>query len=245
MRRSTRWRVISIFAVAMLLGAVLAAEQPPTQLLEDFDATWQHNAWQFYNGAEFPGANGSFERGRDAAHTGEFGGKLNFDFTGGGTYVAAIRRLTGAPDIQAVRLWLKDPGKNGVTFRYTDSTGQTLQKTVFLPPHGEWTEATIACAGWDLFWGGAKDGTVHGPPTQIAILAGEREAVVVSALRVSMGALFCRLWRPLRLWRSSGAGISRRQARGLLCDPMETCILSPPRCPSWPRRGALELGLSC
>jgi len=171
MRRSTRWRVISIFAVAMLLGAVLAAEQPPTQLLEDFDATWQHNAWQFYNGAEFPGANGSFERGRDAAHTGEFGGKLNFDFTGGGTYVAAIRRLTGAPDIQAVRLWLKDPGKNGVTFRYTDSTGQTLQKTVFLPPHGEWTEATIACAGWDLFWGGAKDGTVHGPPTQIAILA--------------------------------------------------------------------------
>ena len=110
-------------------------EPAKMQLVEDFDATWRDDGrWQFSNGPEFPGAKGSFERSQEAAHGGEYGGKLSFDFSGGGNYVAAILKLSGAPDIQAVRLWLKNPAGNRLTFRYTDPTGQTLQRSVEPPP---------------------------------------------------------------------------------------------------------------
>jgi hypothetical protein len=61
--------------------------------LEDFEGSYQPARWTFSNGAEFPGAKGSFERAADAAHEGQFGGKLTFDFTGGGNYVGAILQM--------------------------------------------------------------------------------------------------------------------------------------------------------
>jgi len=143
------------------------AEGPPA--IEDFDATWAEGRWTFSNGAEFPGARGSFERAREAARNGRWGGRLAFDFTGGGNYVAAILRLDKAPDIAAVRLWVKQPRGNRLTFRYTDQTGQTLQRG-FTARDGEWAEAFIAMSGWTCHWGGANDGVVHGPPKQIAFL---------------------------------------------------------------------------
>ena len=154
----------------------------PARLIEDFDATWRSGAWQFSNGPEFPGAKGSFQRSKEAAHAGAFGGKLGFDFTGGGHYVAAILNLKGAPEIREVRLWMKNPAGNHITFRYTDSTGQTLQKTAALPPHGGWTEIEFECWEWSGHWGGANDGIVHGPPAQIALLvenSGPKEGAVL------------------------------------------------------------------
>jgi hypothetical protein len=53
-------------------------------VVEDFDTTWDASAWQFSNGPEFPGAKGSFERSKAAAHGGLFGGQLSFDFSAGG-----------------------------------------------------------------------------------------------------------------------------------------------------------------
>ena len=152
---------------------VIGADSQPltatqAKLIEDFDATWQDGAWQFSKGPEFPGAKGSFERSKDAAHAGTFGGKLTFDFTGGGNYVAAILTLKGAPDIKGVRLWLANPSGNRITFRCTDSTGQTLQKTTALPPYGGWAEIEFECWEWSGHWGGTNDGIMHGPPSQIA-----------------------------------------------------------------------------
>ncbi len=57
---------------------------------EDFEAKWRPERWSFSKGPEFPGAEGSFERSPQAAHTGQFGGRLAFDFRGGGNYVAAV-----------------------------------------------------------------------------------------------------------------------------------------------------------
>ena len=105
---------------------------------------------------------------KTAAHAGISAASLTFDFTGGGNYVAAILKLKGAPDIKGVRLWLKNPSGNRITFRYTDSTGQTLQKTTALPPYGGWAEIEFECWEWSGHWGGANDGVVHGPPAQIA-----------------------------------------------------------------------------
>ena len=160
-----------VLGIASWLAAWgLAAGAAEMRVAEDFDATWQEGRWAFSNGAEFPGARGSFGRARDAAHGGQWGGRLRFDFSGGGNYVAAILRLDGAPDVAAVRLWVKKPRGHRLTFRYTDPTGQTLQKG-FMARDGKWTDAFIAVGGWTGSWGGANDGVVHGPPRQIAILA--------------------------------------------------------------------------
>jgi hypothetical protein len=169
------------------------------KLIEDFDTTWRDGVWQFSNGPEFPGAKGSFERSKRAAHAGTFGGKLTFDFTGGGNYVAAILALKDAPDIKGVRLWLKNPSGNHITFRYTDSTGQTLQKTTALPPCGDWAEIEFECWEWSGHWGGANDGIVHGPPAQIAFCiensGRKQDALLIDDVRLVAGKPVVPLWR--------------------------------------------------
>jgi GH35 family endo-1,4-beta-xylanase len=168
------------------------------QIVEDFDTTWNAASWQFSNGAEFPGAKGSFERSKSAARAGEFGGKLSFDFSAGGNYVAAILKLKNAPDIKGVRLWLKNPSGNRITFRYTDATGQTLQKTTALPPYGEWVEIEFECWQWSGNWGGANDGVVHGPPSELAFCidkSGSKEgALLIDDVRLIEGKPVAPVW---------------------------------------------------
>src|SRR3989338_1693119 len=157
------WLMFALAFVSTGQGAEMA-------LIEDFDVTWQEGRWQFSNGAEFPGAQGRFERAREAAHAGKWGGRLQFDFTNGGNYVAALLPLTGAPEIAAIRLWIRKPSGNRTLLRYTDQTGQTFQKG-FRVLDDQWSDVLINLSGWTGHWGGAKDGIVHGPPKQIAILA--------------------------------------------------------------------------
>jgi hypothetical protein len=83
--------------------------------------------------------------------------------------VAAILRLDKPLEIAAVRLSIKQPRGNRLTFRYTDQTGQTLQKG-FQAREGAWAEAFISMSGWTGHWGGANDGMPHGPPRQVAFL---------------------------------------------------------------------------
>ena len=146
---------------------------------------------------------------------GAFGGELAFDFSGGGNYVAAILTVKGATDIKGVRLWLKNPSGNGITFRYTDSTGQTLQKTTTLPPSGEWAEIEFECWQWSGHWGGANDGIVHGPPSQIAFCvenSGRRKgSLLIDDVRLVEGKPVVPVWscvvarfEPAEGWFSRG-----------------------------------------
>ena len=130
---------------------------------------WRPERWSFSEGPEFPGAAGSFERSPEAAHAGQFGGRLTFDFRGGGNYVAAAVQLDKAPPLSAVRLWLNNPAGHGLTVRYTDQTDQTLQKSLWAPG-GRWVEVLVPFDEWSGHWGGADDGQIHGPPKTIAIL---------------------------------------------------------------------------
>jgi len=186
-----RITTVAVAALAFWLAGYRAA--PATgagRPVEDFDSTWQDGRWAFSNGQEFPGAKGSFERARDAANAGEWGGKLSFDFSGGGNYVAAVLRLGQAPDVAAVRVWVKKPPGNRLTFRYTDGTGQTVQKG-FLAPDDKWADVFIPMAGWTGHWGGANDGVPHGPPKLIALLVentGQTQgAVLIDDVRIIEG----------------------------------------------------------
>lgn len=150
-------------------------------MVENFDDTWTPGRWSFSPGAEFPGAAGSFERTANG-HSGR-GGELDFDFTGGGSYVAAI--FSPGPGRQgqyaAMRVWLKKPPLNRLLLRYTDQTGQTLQKT-FYAPDDEWADVQINLTGFTGHWGGANDGVVHGPPAHLAIMVDNSGQVTGSLL---------------------------------------------------------------
>ncbi len=157
---------------------------------EDFESGWQPARWSFSNGPEFPGAAGSLQRTRTAAQAGEYGGQLAFDFRGGGSYVAAIVRLADAPDLCAVRLKLHSPAGHSLALRYTDQTGQTLQRPVWAPA-GRWVDVLVPFDGWSGHWGGADDGQIHGPPKSVAILidrgAEESGALLLDDIRFVAG----------------------------------------------------------
>jgi len=161
---------VALAACWLAASLASAGEKAPVRVA-DFDDTWRGGRWRFSNGAEFPGATGRFERSPAAAKHGRWGGRLVFDFTKGGAYVAAQLALDDAPSIAAVRVCIRKPRGHQVTFRYTDRTGQTLQKRVWVP-HGRWADVTIAMSGWTGHWGGRNDGVVHGPPKRIAFLVG-------------------------------------------------------------------------
>ena len=160
-RRSLRW-----LAVALLLVASGATAQEP-RLVADFETEGSAARWLLSEGPEFPGARGSFGRAEEASHGGKFGGRLSFDFSGGGGYVAAVYRTDRPPHIAAVRIWLKKPAGHTVTFRYLDQTGQTLQKNVFALDD-RWSDVLIGVESFEIHWGGANDGVVHGPPVLLS-----------------------------------------------------------------------------
>ena len=164
--------ISAMLATLLAPAAALAAAPRPAEVrpLEDFDAAWKDGRWGFSNGGEFPGAKGSFERSKAAAHAGEFGGRLAFDFTGGGNYVSAHVRTDGAPEIAAVRLWVKKPRGTVLTLRTTDQTNQTLA-TRFTAPDDRWADVLVPLVQFVGHWGGANDGVVHGPPKRLDFLA--------------------------------------------------------------------------
>ena len=171
MRIPLQLGLIQALVVPWIASATMAAETGA--LVEDFEAGYQPARWSFSNGAEFPGAKGQFERTSAAAHEGQFGGRLTFDFTGGGNYVGATLQ-TPASSADAsnswagLRLWLKRPEGHDVVFRYTDAAGQTFQKSVECPA-GRWARITIPFSGWTVHWGGANDGKVRSQPKMLGV----------------------------------------------------------------------------
>lgn len=140
--------------------------------------TFERNAiapWTFYNGAEFPGATGSLNLG--TGHQGK-GALLSYDLSRGGQYVSANLNLASPINAAAVSLWLQSPPNIFVNLRVNDSTGQTLQYRLNRPVSTisdpkAWYQQIVALNAPESSWGGANDGTVHPPISQIAILAAD------------------------------------------------------------------------
>ncbi len=172
MQESLPLRLASVFLLPWLVCSAVAVETGDQ--LEDFEAGYQPARWTFSNGAEFPGARGTFDRANEAAHGGQFGGMLAFDFTGGGNYVGAILRMPGSGvtttgEWTGLRLWLKRPEGHDFVLRYSDSTGQTFQKAVDCAAD-RWVRVTIPFSGWTDHWGGSNDGKVRGKPETLSLL---------------------------------------------------------------------------
>lgn len=125
--------------------------------------------WSFSSGGEFPGAKGSLMRTKSAAFAGEAGARLNFDFTGGGAYVAAYLTFPKPVEMRCFRFQCRKPAGAVMTVRVIDGTGQTLQKSCRYG-HSDWQALEAGLHGFTGHWGGANDGRVHQPIRGIGIL---------------------------------------------------------------------------
>lgn len=142
-----------------------ASAQDSSVKLGDFKAGL--DGWDFYNGKEFPGAEGNLwhDESKKAVI-------LEGAFAGGGAYVAMTKVFEDPIDLKAVYIKIASDDIKVFGFRITDSTGQTFQHRVAIPAPGKGaaTIRNFATGKNIISWGGEKDGKWHGPAKNISIL---------------------------------------------------------------------------
>ncbi|MEZ0295841.1 MAG: sugar-binding protein, partial [Candidatus Methylacidiphilales bacterium] len=137
--------------------------------------------WDYVDGREFPGAKGSLTAVKDQPEDGKYAMELKGDFSGGGLYVAAAKRMEdlALQDIKEIRLKYKTDTVKSVGIRLGDGSGQTHQKkNVPLTADGQWHELVLKpaeIAGGE-HWGGANDGKWKGAPKYVSIGIGKPES---------------------------------------------------------------------
>jgi len=136
--------------------------------------------WKFDNGSEFKGATGTLTLVKDQPVPGRNALRLEGNFTKGGAYVQAMRRLPELTQRTLDRITFSARTSNcqALAVRLVDGTGQCFQrKGIALAADGQWHELTVRpseFAGGE-HWGGANDGRWHDPAQLIAILLGNRD----------------------------------------------------------------------
>ena len=126
--------------------------------------------WTFSQGEEFPGAKGGFSVEKSGARTGQAGGRLSYDFTEGGAYVAAYAELSVPLTPAYMEFWVRKSPSLSLTVRATDKTGQTCQKPLFFE-HGDWQKVRVRMDRWTFGFGGPGDGILRPPVVRVGLLA--------------------------------------------------------------------------
>lgn len=167
--------------VVVALCAATAVAQEAVPLITPGSPT---AGWTFDHGREFPGATGSLTADPEAGRAGRESLKLTGDFSKGGQYVQAGRRIDRV-DIRELSLWIRNPDAAKFVIRINDGSGQTHQIAVKTEATADWqkivlplqdfferrgeADAVTSIAHYES-WGGAKDGDWHGPATGIYLL---------------------------------------------------------------------------
>ncbi len=143
-------------------GTILAV-QAPKETTVQLPLTDEGGKWKFTNGPEFKGAKGDMALPTDK----EQPLTLNFDFTGGGAYVAAIKHLDPKLNVSTLNIDL-DSQSSKTTLRVFDKTGQVFQYSLT----GKGGAIELGKTKPNVVFGGAKDKQVHHPIRTLWILAG-------------------------------------------------------------------------
>lgn len=149
----------------LVLGIALALVSGPATLA----ASDPLAGWTFSNGREFPGATGELKWNAAEGHSKPGCAEVRFSFDKGGGYVATMMPLPAKNDARRVRLWLKKPGTNRITFRAADESGQVFQKFTDYTYPG-WQQIEVDLSHWVHSWGGPKDGKVRWPITSFGVI---------------------------------------------------------------------------
>lgn len=173
--------------------------------------------WRFCNGPEFPGAAGSIDIIEGTSDG--TGITLNYDFTGGGSYVAAYCDLAVPEALGQVRFRLNKPPDATITVRVADATGQTFQKSVYYDYAGH-RDLEFDMQGWTASWGGAADGVLHQPIRTIGILI-EKQGLSELAGNIS----FCRV-ETLTAKQTESVPLEPKVSPYVVTDFGQDCILA-------------------
>ncbi len=109
----------SLGVLTALVGISVSAAE--SVLLDDCRSS---SGWIFEKGAEFPGAAGSL--GLDSKRL-----ALNYDFSGGGAYVAAVYTGLFPEQAETLKLKISSASESKFSLRLTDSTGRVFQSQEF------------------------------------------------------------------------------------------------------------------
>ncbi len=177
---------LSTFLAATAFGLVSGLDALAAQAVPLLDPVAPTAGWEFAKGAEFPGATGGLSADAAAPRDGRPSLKIAGDFSKGGNYVQAGRKIDKV-EVDDLSLWVRNPDSDRFTLRINDASGQTHQIDLKTDPGAEWqqiifplkkffahrgeADAVTNVARYEA-WGGAKDSAWHGPATAIYILAG-------------------------------------------------------------------------
>jgi hypothetical protein len=166
-------RLLSCLLLSLSLGPLLPHAlhanddaNPSTSRLDLYLS--EGSDWDYNNGKEFKGAQGSLTVIKDTPGPDGYGFRLDGDFTQGGRYVGMGKNLSllGVSDITAFRFKVKTATATEIGIRLKDSSGQIHQtKHLKLTADGEWHDYSfpISKLTGGEHWGGANDGKWHGP----------------------------------------------------------------------------------
>jgi len=183
-------RLTSLFLLVFLIVSAMAQDAVP--LIDPARV----GDWKFNNGQEFPGATGSLEIDPDAKRQDHESLRLVGDFTKGGQYVEAGRKIDKV-DIRELVMWVRNPDSDHLSLRINDASGQTHQIAIKTEPSAEWQRVTLPLEQFFAHrgeaeavpniakyesWGGAKDGKWHGPATALYMLLGRGKEKKVQTL---------------------------------------------------------------
>lgn len=178
MMNAPAWVVSPVTAVFAAVSASGLRAEPMT-----FNDASSVRVWAFNNGPEFPGAKGRIDWDGREGHDAQGCLALHHDFSGGGNYVEASFALPEGDTVRVVRLWIKKPGAHKMTFRATDSGGQTFQKPLEYD-FADWQQVEVDLSSWQSSWGGAKDGKVKFPIKRFGVLIENSREPRLGTLRV-------------------------------------------------------------
>jgi len=139
-----------------------------------FDSHWSFNAH-----TEYAGANGILEIAPDGASM-----KLSYDFTKGGSFVSASKRLDKADGASFVGIEVKAKGTGSLGISIADTTGQVFVYQLGIPGDAERTfEITLATPS--NTYGGANDKVVHFPVQNINVMASKNPGYPSGSVEVT------------------------------------------------------------
>lgn len=150
------------------MGLLPPAGAAAVVTLDDFDRP--EETYPYVLGWEFPGARAEFSWQAGGAEASPGALAIEYDFTAGGNYVAWSYQDFFPNPGSRLRFRAQSEKPRQIVFRVVDSTGQFLQRVLSLEPDG-WqgleVDVSEGSTGWSGYWGGANDGRVHGPLTQL------------------------------------------------------------------------------
>jgi len=156
-------KITIIFILTLLTSILFASEN-----ICDFNKETPN--YQFYNGAEFPGAEGNIEVNKNIC-------KLNYDFTKGGNYVALIINIPEKKEnISNVEFKIKNVKENTLTVRLKDESNEVFQKGT---PNkiDNWQKIIInKKTNWAFSYGGNSNHIFDGNPKEISIIIENNDA---------------------------------------------------------------------